>query len=401
MRKTVLLALVLFSLLCTMCVKTITVPRPPYAPPAATCENAPSDVNVVTYNAGLGPGIVRYSSARAPHVVEAVASTQFDVLCLQEVWTDTDRDAVVRRLGLPATNVAYAKTAGLGESGGDRCSAGKLEKLAACAREKCKGTPDEDMTMCALAECRSALTWIFIEDRDCLNCLAAMAGHGIDNISRQCVDRGLSRIYGGRNGVILASRWALKDPEARLLNASNANRVALFARVDVPGKGEVEIACTHLSATQDIAPYHSGYDDWDVERAAQLEMIAARLGERARGRPQLLVGDMNFGGTDGTLEEESGWVWHLSHELGFSDPVAHTRPRLCSMCPGNTFVSDARTGRLIDHVLLRDPAGGLTVTPTCSERLFDRPVTVNGYDGKPLATSMSDHFGIRAKFVLQ
>lgn len=400
MRTAVATLLALFSLLCTTCVKHVTVPRPSYAAPAPACENAPSDVDVVTYNAGLGPGIVKHAAARAPHVIDAVAATPFDVLCLQEIWTDGDCDAIVGRLGLPAQNVAYARTAGLGETGADKCSPGRLDKLSACARDKCKGVDDEDLSACALANCRSALTWIFIEDRNCVNCLAAMAGHGIDDIRSRCVGTGMSRIYGGRNGVVLASRWPLKDAEARLLNASNANRVALFARVEVPGKGEIEIACTHLSATEDVAPFHSGHADWDEERAEQLDAISSRLAERAGGRPQLLVGDMNFGGADDAVEEESGWVWYRAHELGFTDPVAHVRPRLCSRCPWNTFVSDTPKGKLIDHALLRDPDGGLTVTPTCARREFESPVTVTGYDGKPVVTSLSDHYGIRAKFLL-
>lgn len=402
MRKMALSALLLSSFAVSSCVKSIMVRPPPYAAPASTCADAPSDLEVVTFNTGLGPGIVRYSSARAPRVIDAVASTPFDVMCLQEVWTDGDRDAIVQRLGLPPENVAYARTAGLGETESDRCeSPHMLDRLVACTQEKCAGVSDEDMTMCALSQCRSALTRIFFQDRNCLNCLAAMAGHGTADIQRQCAGPGLSRIYGGRNGIILASRWPLKDREAVMLPASNANRVALFARVEIPGRGDVEVACSHLSATQDILPYHSGYSDWDEEKAAQLVVISRRLQERAAGRPQLFIGDQNFGGTDGTVEEESGAVWYMAHELGFSDPVAYARPSLCSICPANTFVGDGRRGSLIDHVLLRDPPGGLTVTPTCAQRVFDRPVDIIGYDGASVSTSLSDHFGIRAKFILR
>lgn len=393
------LLLALLALSCSTCVKTITVRPPPYGHMPTTCENAPCDIDVVTYNTGLGPGIVGYSSPRAPHVIEAVAATPFDVMCLQEVWTDGDRDALIASLGLPPENVAFVRTTGLGETGEDRCSASDIDSLEACTAKKCAGVPEEEVTGCALSNCRSALTGIFLGNRECLNCLAAMSGHSSATIRRVCTSRGASRIYGGRNGVILASRWPLRDKEAILLPASNANRVALFATVDVPGHGPVELACTHLSSDQEIPPYHSGYDEWDEEKEAQLAVIDARLTARAHGRPQLFVGDMNFGGARGeAVTDESGWVWYDAHERGFLDPAAYTVPGLCSICPSNSFVGPRGKGKLIDHALLRDPPGGLELTPTCVERLYDRPVTVTGYHGEPVTTSLSDHFGIRVKF---
>lgn len=399
MRK---LATIVLSLMCATCVKTITVRPPSYGPPANACESAPADLDVVTYNTGLGPGIVSYASARAPHVIDAVASTPFDVLCLQEVWTDGDRDAIIARLGLPPENVAFVRTAGLGETGEDRCSDGDLDRLSACTAERCRGVPEEDLTMCALSRCESALRGIFFRNRECLNCLAAMSGHSEASIRRHCTTRGMSRIYGGRNGIILASRWPLLDKEAIMLPTSNANRVAILARVDVPGRGEVELACTHLSSSQAIPPYHSGYDDWDEEKAAQLEIVSRRLAERAAGRPQFFIGDHNFGGGDGaSIEDESGWVWYRAHELGFSDPAAYVTPRLCSICSGNTFVGTRPRSKLIDHVLLRDPPGGIAVEPTCGERMYEGTVTVPGYEGSPVSTSLSDHYGIRMKFRLR
>lgn len=393
------IALATMALFCSTCVKTITVRQPSYAHPAATCESTPADVDVVTFNAGLGPGIVQYSSGRAPHVVDAVASTPFDVMCLQEIWTDADRDAIVARLGLPRENVAFARTAGIGETGEDRCTEGELDRLEACTAQKCGAYQGEDVTICALSQCHSALTSLFMHDRECVNCLAAMAGRSTDDVRRTCTTSGASRIYGGRNGVILVSRWPLHDPEAILLPASNANRVALFARVDVPGKGSVELACTHISSTQEIPPYHSGYDEWDEEKEAQLIMISDRLRARAQGRPQIFVGDMNFGGARGdTVEDESGWVWYDAHERGFSDPVGYVDPPICSMCAGNSFVGHPRRSQVIDHALLRDPPGGADLYPTCAEHLFDRPVEIRGHDGHPVTTNLSDHYGIRVKF---
>ena len=49
---------------------------------------------VLSYNAGLLPGFVLYPEERAPFVQQAIANTDADVICLQEVWSDADVAAI-------------------------------------------------------------------------------------------------------------------------------------------------------------------------------------------------------------------------------------------------------------------------------------------------------------------
>lgn len=375
-------------------------PPLPTGPASADCEGVDADLTVVTFNAGLGPGMVRLSSPRVPAVAQAVAGTDADVLCLQEVWTEPDERRIVAALGLPRANVLTFDTEGLGEEEPARCGTGRLDALAECARNACASVPAEEQTLCALRSCENDLLYLYLRDRRCLDCLASGVGRAVDDIVAACEGAGMSHVYGGRNGVILASRWPLKDKDVMLLPASNANRVALFARVDVPGRGPVQLACTHISSPQRISPSH-GFDDWESEQAAQLRLITERLRARAGDGPAIFAGDMNFGPrlTD-EIEAASGNVWNVAVELGYASVSATIEPPFCTVCPDNTL-RGRYAGRHIDHVLEIDPPGGATVVPRCADRLFMEPRVVTGHDGEPVSTHLSDHYGVRVKIDLR
>jgi endonuclease/exonuclease/phosphatase family metal-dependent hydrolase len=367
-----------------------------------SCEQGSARLAVVTFNTGLGPGMVALSSPRAPHVAAAVAATDLDVLCLQEVWTAPDRDRIIAALGLPAANVLTADTFGQNDVPEDRCAEGDLDGVAACMRAECADAPDEDASLCALDKCQQPLVALYFAKPHCLHCVAASAGKSAEAAEAACLAHPVTRIQGGGNGVILASRWPLLAAEVMPLPAGGANRVALFARVAVPGAGEVEIACTHLSANQDVPPPHSGFNDWGAERDAQFRMISDRLAARAGGLPQLFVGDMNFGHANGSyVGDNDVESWDQAARLGFSSPAADTQPPLCSSCGDNTLHGLGDHGSLIDHALLRDPNSCPALVPTGASVRYDGKETVTGHDGRPVMTELSDHYGIEVDFAVR
>jgi len=379
-------------------------PRPPQppGPTPASCDDVRADLTAVTWNIGLGPGMVPLSTPRAAGAAAALASTDFDVLCLQEVWTAPDQRAVLDALGLPPRNVLVFDTTDLQEDGIARCDAGRMASLVECAERECDDVPDEEQSLCALRACEPQLLRIYLTDRQCLDCLTSGVGSTVRSIAERCEAGGMSRIYGGRNGVILASRWRLYDKDVMLLPASSANRVALFARVEVPGRGPVEIACSHISSPQRISPDRSGFDDWQDEQIAQVRLIAERMRERATdGAPQVFLGDMNAGPDLGPgIEAASSRVWDEIVRLGFGRPAADPVPPFCSVCPEDTL-RGGWPGKLIDHALTFDPPGGETLVPRCVDRLFTEPRTLVGHRGEPVVSSLSDHYGVRFKFDLR
>lgn len=368
----------------------------PSQPLSSSFDAKGADLTVLTYNAGLAPGIERYVSARTPLVADAVASRHADVMCLQEVWTEPEIAVVRKRLGLPPDRFFHYDTRGENEHG-DRCAYDDMQGIAQCAARECKGVSDEDLTICAMQNCKRYGIWLYLFHRSCLNCLVSSVGHGLPDIERRCTGaHGSSRVYDGDNGVILASKWPLRNREVIHLPGSGANRVALLATIDVPGKGPVEFACTHLSSDAPTGPTNPMFSSWDQERRTQFLVISQRLRQRAHGRrPQVFVGDMNFGpALGGSVSEADGKVWSLSQQEGFTDPVSRVVPPLCSTCASD-LQRGSKSSYLIDHVFLRQGRHARRIEAIGVRQLFQDHVRLMSY-GKQVVTDRSDHYGMEA-----
>jgi endonuclease/exonuclease/phosphatase family metal-dependent hydrolase len=247
---------------------------------------------------------------------------------------------------------------------------------------------------------------------NCLNCLIASVGAGIDDTVRACSipGHGLTHAYGGQNGQLLVSRFPLKDKESILLPSSIANRVGLFATIELAGHESIEVACMHAATMNEVPPSHHGEDGkrmfsgWHDEMEAQIDIVSKRLKERAGGRPQLLMGDLNTGPElkHGITAAESH-VWSHILSLGFSSPAAEADDPFCSVCDDNSqrlIEQDHPGNSLIDHVLVRDPPGGSTLTPVCTRRMFDteHEIYYRGYDGQLVEGHLSDHYAVSVSF---
>lgn len=361
-----------------------------------SCEGTKADVVAVTYNVALGPGMVPLATPRTAPAAAAIAALPADVLCLQEVWLPEGKRAIADALALPDGQAFWADTAGLAETGEDRCAPGDLDALASCAEPACGGLPAEMQTICVQDECSDALRATYLRNAGCVRCLAASAGKSIADIRATCESPyGASRIHGGSNGVMLASRSPLMDKEFVFLPSSNSNRVALFARVLLPENRSVEVACVHISAGAPIPPSHSGLATWDEEKRAQFAIVVDRLLARAGDRPALLMGDLNVGPEAAGVEPTREDIWNEVVERGFAAPPLDLERPYCTSCPANTLHEPTDAPHLIDHVLLHDPPGGIALSASCSDPVFDDIVEIRGYDGEAVTTHLSDHFGAR------
>lgn len=371
---------------------------------ASTCEKTQAPLTAITWNVALAPGMNPLYKPRIAPVIEAVRSLKYDVLCVQEAWLEKDKRAIIAASGLPPDNVFVHDTAGLGEDEADTCDSPAFELVQACARASCLDEAVEDTSLCTMQNCDTELKLLYTRDRRCLNCLAAKVGNSASDISNACTNGSASRVYGGNNGVMLLSRWPLHDRQVVFIPSSNANRVALLARLHVPGLTQpLEVACSHLSSPQPITPSHSGFVTWDDEQRAQIQAIAGPLEARAQGRPQLFLGDMNFGAGDNVrLRSYMARSDDDALRAGFHDPAAEADPPFCSVCGDNTLRgAHGDMGMLFDHVLFRDPAGGAELRPVCADRLLDQRVRVNDFHGVSVSTHLSDHFAVRVKFDLK
>lgn len=403
-RTLVILAIVFANLTCATPQKALRWDCPPADGPL---------LETVTFNAGLAPGIVPYATPRTPAVAEAVGKLRgVGLICLQEVWEPAARDAIIGKLDLPEENVFHADTFGEGETHGlHRCAPGLIEPLLRCTERRCKDYSDEDKSICAKRKCFMQLAQIYFTDKSCIQCLLSSVGHSTDEVRRMCTSEGgQCRTYHGSNGMLLASRWPLKNREVIRLPSSGVNRVALLATVDVPGMGEIEVGCTHLSSETLMDPIIPGFDEWSDEMVAQFDLAERRLKERAGERPQLFLGDFNAGpGRDGygmhwppthrgvELGRVAPRVWRRILRSGFHSPASRVKPTFCTTCSDN-LIRLGQTNHLIDHVLVRDPKGGLDLEAVCAHPWFDQPIPAITTTGEPVSLSFSDHYGAVVKF---
>lgn len=369
--------------------------------PAETCEEtefvggAETTLSALTYNAGLGPGLVKYTSHRSSEVLTALADEPFDLLCLQEVWLQEDSDAITQLFLDKGLHVLRADTRRLNETGTDICEPGMLDGVLECAKVECASESDEDTTLCALKKCTDELKIVLQQSPSCVICAATSTGKSAKEIERTCTTTGSSRIHGGGNGVMLVSKYPLTRTETLHLPASFANRVAQMARIELP-TGPVEVACTHISANQALPPLQSDVSWWTEEKELQVALVSRRLEERAECAPQILMGDLNTSRANGALIESSGSAYNIAEEDGLVSPVATWSPPICSSCADNTFHNPNGDSRLIDHVMFR--TYDMTVFDANSaEQTLNWTVEIND-QGTFRDTSLSDHFGIRVTF---
>lgn len=400
-----LFVLLIFSFACNLSLEVPTSSVP------STCDGP--GLTATTYNVGLAPGVVPLATPRIAAVAEEVAKLRdTGLVCLQEVWTEAARDAIVAALGLPEDRMYWVETQGMGEEppGSNVCRRGEIAPVADCVRERCASLADpEETTLCARQACHRQLLALHLKGGgDCLDCLAASVGLGLEEIEARCTRPapGATRAYGGRNGVMLISRWPLVKRAWEMLPASYSNRVALYATVAVPDREPIEVACTHVSTWNELPPALKDdagilmFPDWTQEMNRQVRSISATLAKRADGRPQLFLGDMNAGPSIGrAIRGTMPSVWRTIVSLGFSSPAARAAVPFCSTCEGNSFRSPDAGNYLIDHVLVRDPVGGSRLTPACARPVLDgRHLRMfRGY-GSLVEAHLSDHYGVSVTF---
>ncbi len=364
----------------------------------STCDGRNADLSIVTYNTGFAPNINRLARERVLPVTAEIVREAIDddIVAFQEVWIEEDKLVLIAALRETHPYLYAIDTRGKNEIPGDRCDAEAMTDIVACVESNC---PMDALFACASVVCREELKELFLYDRPCFRCLVSSIGQGsLDGIKSRCIHgAGGTKVYGGSNGVLVFSKHPLESPMAVNLPASGANRVAILARLSLPGKQPIEFAFTHLSSNENVPPpERSIFSTWEDERGEQLDIIDQELRKRAKdGAIQMIVGDLNFGGSRPPFIEAYGeHNWREALEMGFWSPAALADRPLCSFCAGNT-ISHWTKSVLVDGVLLRSRSD-YDIEAVCVEREFTRRVQIAG-----LRENLSDHVGIRTMFDLR
>lgn len=350
----------------------------------SSCAKDDESAVVATYNVGLASGYVDYASERRPLIAEAVAGLDVDIVCLEEVWTDEDVEAITTAAAQAFPYALYELTQDLGTSE-PACTEEEATPLAECVETYCAEVPAENLATCGLDYCSAEYE---ATSSACQTCIAANLGQEFDAIFTACTEGSALYSYGGRNGLLLLSRSPLADTSYESLASTQVMRGVLAARTELPGIGAVQVLCTHLTAdlSADLA-YSGPYGTWSGENLAQVETLLELIAATETSRPVILLGDMNAGPEIGTaIRAENAGSYQAIVDSGFSSAFVEDPAVSCSFCAANPLVG-AGDSKLIDHVFLK---GATSLAAT----LFGTELTTISGD---VEVPLSDHYGVRVE----
>jgi endonuclease/exonuclease/phosphatase family metal-dependent hydrolase len=355
---------------------------------------------VESFNVGLAHGFVAHAAERKAAIVEAVVGSEADVMCLQEVWRQEDRDDVqdalrdalgdqahLFHLAVEQKDASSAPACGMGQLFGEG-------RFVSCMQESCGGMDGKELTDCIVNSCGLALSDLKDEEPECAQALMSQVGRSafasLWTVLQPFYYSGVYA-YDGSDGLMMVSRTKpVATGSIDFTQQSTLNRRRAYY-MDVPVDGQnLRVYCTHLTAElSKTAPYPGKFASWEEENRVQAELLI----EHADGfnGPVVMAGDFNCSlpNDSGDIAGEHEGTCRRILAAGFSDPAA-TDLAQCTYCGDNALLAEGGKNVLLDHLYARG-WGASDV-----RRLYDAPVDVAGVDE---AVPLSDHYAIRARFM--
>lgn len=346
-------------------------------------------LEVETWNVGLAHGFVDHAAPRAPEIWAAVEGSEADLVCLQEVWNEEDREAAVETLAASHPHTHLTENEQLKASKSPACRIGDLfgeDRFVSCLTDSCGGLEGDALTDCIIDECEPILAELKTEKPECAKALMAQVGKSAPaalwTVVRPIRKAGVFS-YGGSDGLVVASRVPLEETgvlDFTDLSTLNRRR-ALYADVKT-GDVTTRVYCMHLTADLDgVAPYPGDFESWNAENLAQIERLLEHAG--AFEGPTVLMGDFNCSieDTDAGIHGESAASCQAVLDAGWSDPILELDQ--CTYCASNSLIEDDAHDVLLDHAFVKGWA------TTDDSRRYDGTVPLEGLGD----VSLSDHYG--------
>ncbi len=354
----------------------------------AACDGAEEDVvptgTFTTYNAGLAIGFVPGANERLDQVASGIAGIDADVVCLQEVWTPEQVDAVAVATESAFPNQYFPDAQQLTDPA-PACPDGELDGLLECANDTCADSCIDELPGCVQGGC----PFQFISlATDCLRCTMANVGGEIADIAAACETQTTEYAYGGSFGTGILSKHPITSTEELVFESTTNRRSILHAVVEMP-TGPQDVYCTHLTASFDLIPYPREEGSWSEEQTAQVDALRGFIDDTSTG-PVVAMGDFNVGpaGDGLTAEEPANYEALVA---GYDVPYLEMDGR-CTFCGDNPLVAlggDDNESELIDHVLFR----GFEAPTYAVERVLDEGID-HQTCGTDIDGAYSDHYGV-------
>lgn len=400
-------------------------------------ERESVEVRVDTYNVNLAGALSGYEEERREQLHRAIANAEADILCLQEVWEQADKDAMRDALmtefpyavyffndiddelddatdqngQIPPARSTVPCPEDVESSPGVSVS-DEMDDAIDCIRDACSTIPGSDegratSRSCAQDEClESVLGLVFGNEQQqrCYTCIATQLPTETFGRMRETCPTLVNQLYGfrGQNDLMIVSRYPLKNEQVWLVPGGWGNRAILSATAELPNGSELDLFCNHLIVVSrsQARPYTGQYgngktgpEGWEEELFLQTQKLIARVESVSQDRPAIILGDMNSGHAypaEEVFEEAERAIDLL--ESSFTPAYTDDYVPLCTYCntnPLNNFGPER--SRWIDHILLHNLRAEAV---KATQRTFDDDEAVDVGDG--VRVPMSDHYGLRS-----
>lgn len=261
----------------------------------------------VSYNVGLANTQVDYYYGRRDIMLDSLNTVDADVLCLQEVWSESDADTLTNGLGhkFPYNYVVMQNN--------------------------------------------HPANWAW-----------------------------------GHNGLMILSRYPLKNERLKELDYYFIRRSVLYATVETELHGDMDILCTHTSTPVNIPPYWGDFEDWEDEQNHQTQDILDS------GEVDVMLGDFNTSPEGPGIDAYTPTPYNMITEAGYFSPYMEEAPG-CTWCTENPIASVEDGNLILDHIFFNQSFREETFRV---DRLFDEVIQVDDFWGTPQDSWLSDHTAV-------
>ncbi|NNE16867.1 MAG: hypothetical protein HKN10_00185 [Myxococcales bacterium] len=407
---------------------------------SSTTNREPEEVIVDAFNVALAGSFIPYETERRTPIAEAIAAHDADVLCLQEVWTQADKELIRDTAAqafpfsalfendldtpvddptdqqgeippapatVPCPNVSF--------DGEELTIKEQMDVAIDCVRDNCSTIPDSDegrttSSACASSNCSIAVAPLLFgvdpQHQRCYACvIPQLPTATFAEMRATCptvVNQDLA--FDGQNGVMILSRHPLENTENWVIPGTWNRRSILKATVELPNGAELDTYCNHLTPIFSVPPnsintfpYTGQYGEglkgpggWQAEQELQAQKLIDYVASESNNRPAVILGDMNAGlafPADDIVGEGEETFTIL--EAAYTPAYTTDYTPLCTFCSSNP-VTDTESSVWIDHIFLYNlPQSSVKETA----RIFDQDVVPVEGD---MLVPLSDHFGIRS-----
>lgn len=392
---------------------------------------------VETFNVNLSGAYGPYGAERRLPIIDSISDMDADVVCLQEIWLQEDKDEIVRAAESHLPHAVFYEhdldtvANDPSDQNGDvpappespPCDTPELEELlnrtVDCLSEHCSTEPDGDddgrltSVVCGRHSCFDSVQPEFMVNEQSLRCYACVATsvptQTFGDMRDLCTTEPQAEFtFGGQSGVVVLSRYPIVESVVNVLPSTWSRRVIVSSTIDVAGAGTVDVHCAHLTPlfNAPIFPYTGDYGDgattftgWAVENRLHVERLVEWVNDRSRDSRAIVLGSMNVGrehvDDSGIVVTDEGVESFTIIEENYAFGVAEEYVPSCTMCPENPITGHVSSPVWVDHIFLKNLEPS---SVTATERRYTEPVI--DLESQSLTIPLSDHYGLRSSIVL-